>query len=157
MSVIREFATVLFPPSESRTLRVTRESSQERAFTRSREGVCVCRKDARWPNKPWLYKPSDERPPTRFTTLSCNYHHKVDFTSSKSPRKGMLHFARTTALLTPPNADTPNNPSFDYPGATTSPTGNHLGRLSVLPPFESLPATSLSSSSRHTLRDIRGR
>lgn len=31
--------------------------------------------------------------PTRFTTLSCNYHHKVDFTSSKSPRKGMLHFA----------------------------------------------------------------
>lgn len=32
---------------------------------------------------------------TRFTTLSCNYHHKVDFTSSKGPRKGMLHFALT--------------------------------------------------------------
>lgn len=88
--------------------------------------------------------PSDERPPTRFTTLSCNYHHKVDFTSSKSPRKGMLHFARTPSAP-PSQRGTPNNPSFDHPEATTSPTGNHLGRLSALPLFESLPATHLSS------------
>lgn len=49
--------------------------------------------------------------------------------------------------LCPPlsNAATPNNPSFDYPGATTSPTENHLGRLSALPLFESLPATHLPS------------
>lgn len=56
--------------------------------------------------------------PTRFTTLSCNYHHKVDFTSSKSPRKGMLHFA-------------PTRPRAWAPFSTTLGLrhlrGNHLG------------------------------
>lgn len=116
---------------------------EERAFTRSRERVYACAGKTVVGRTVVIQagSASDERPPTRFTTLSCNYHHKVDFTSSKSPRKGMLHFARAPASALPlPQRQT--TPSFDHPGATTSPTENHLGRLSVLPPFESLPATS---------------
>lgn len=82
-------------------------------------------------------------PPTRFTTLFCNYHHKVDFTSSKSPRKGMLHFAHTPLHRRAPNRRLSTTPGLQHHLRKTTLAASRFFRPS------NLPATSLFSSSMY--------
>lgn len=106
--------------------------------------VCVYRKDALAEPQYKLARPSERGPsPTRFTTLSCNYHHKVDFTSSKSPRKGMLHFAHT--LLRPRALNrrlstTPRGYNITYGKPPYSSLGpSSLPAASLFLPFRNVP------------------
>lgn len=76
--------------------------------------------------------------PTRFTTLSCNYHHKVDFTSSKSPRKGMLHFVLAHPSLPGPFRRPSGYTTYGKP--PWPPLGHSLLRFTLRPtvyPFHS--------------------
>lgn len=89
--------------------------------------------------------------PTRFTTLSCNYHHKVDFTTSKSPRKGMLHFVDPSPRPWAP---------FSTTLGLRHLRGNHLGLLSaaLCYAFTLRPTRSILSIPRDlTLRPHRER